>query len=70
MTIVGQLLNLHYSLQTIINLYQHRAALEQQALGYCAEHYPLGACTVYSNKEQQAIIICVSSAKFNPDNYW
>jgi len=45
-----------------------RRAFEKAAFEYIDEHYPHGATTVYGKDGQ--IIVCVSSARFNPHNYW
>jgi len=45
-----------------------RAAFEKHALQYASEHYPLGAATVYGKDGQ--IVVCISSARFNPSNFW
>jgi len=45
-----------------------RAAFEKEAFTYTAEHYPHGACTVYGKDGK--IILCISSARFNPHNFW
>lgn len=47
-----------------------RAAIEKQALQYVADHYPSGTATVYASKQENAILLCISSAKFNPSNFW
>ena len=47
-----------------------RQEMQNQAIGYCKEYYPLGATTVYSSRNDNSIIICISSAKYNPDNCW
>jgi len=49
-----------------------RQAFEKAAAAYCAEHYPNGVVGVYSSKEggNFVITICISSALFNPKNYW
>jgi len=47
-----------------------RAAFEKQALVYVAEHFPTGTTTVYSSKGENAIYVCISSAKLNPSNFW
>jgi capping protein alpha len=49
-----------------------RAAFDQAAAAYTAEHYQCGTSTVYGKKEggQNVITICLSSYKFNPTNYW
>jgi len=45
-----------------------RAAFEKEAFAYTAEHYPHGTTTVYGKDGK--IIICISSARFNPHNFW
>lgn len=45
-----------------------RAAFEKEAFTYCGEHYPHGTTTVYGKDGK--IIICISSARFNPHNFW
>ena len=47
-----------------------RLEMESQAMGYAKEYFPLGAATVYSSRNDNSIIICISSFKFNPDNCW
>lgn len=46
----------------------HRKAFEQAAQQYCAEHYMNGVCAVYGGKG--LVTICISSQKFNPNNFW
>jgi len=43
-----------------------RAAVEEQALAYAAEYYPLGAAGVFGSKEEgkTTITICMSASKF------
>jgi F-actin-capping protein subunit alpha len=50
----------------------HRKAFEGAAAQYVAEHYMNGASAVYGAKEggQSNLTICISSAKFNPNNFW
>jgi len=45
-----------------------RAAFEKEAFAYTAEHFPHGTTTVYGKDGK--IIICISSARFNPHNFW
>jgi hypothetical protein len=45
-----------------------RAAFEKAAFEYASQHYPHGTATVYGKDGQ--IIICISSSKFNPQNFW
>jgi len=45
-----------------------RAAFEKHALDYASQHYPNGTATVYGKDGK--VIICISSARFNPSNYW
>lgn len=46
----------------------YRAALEEEAFKYAAEHYVNGAATVYGT--QGKVIICIASEKFQPNNFW
>jgi len=50
----------------------YRAAFDDEAVKYVAEHYPHGATTVYSKKQgnQYKVIVAISSSKFNPGNFW
>jgi len=45
-----------------------RSAFEKHAFQYASEHYPNGATTVYGKDGQ--IIVCISSSRFNPTNFW
>jgi len=45
-----------------------RKAFEKQAFDYVSQHYPSGTTTVYAKDGQ--IIVAISSAKFNPHNFW
>jgi len=45
-----------------------RSAVEKSFVDYVSQHYPNGAGTVYGKEGQ--IIACISSAKFNPSNFW
>lgn len=45
-----------------------RGAFERQLFQYSAEHYPHGACTVYGKNGE--IVVCISSARFNSQNFW
>jgi len=45
-----------------------RSAFEKHAFEYVANHYPLGTTSVYGKDGH--IYICISSAKFNPSNFW
>jgi len=45
-----------------------RRAFEKAAFEYIEQHYPHGATTVYGKDGQ--VIICISSARFNPHNFW
>lgn len=49
-----------------------RAAFDDEAQKYVAENYPVGTTTVYGKRQgnQYKIIVCISSSKFNPTNYW
>lgn len=50
----------------------YRSAFDNAAHEYLQEHYINGGCTVYGGKQggQTNITICISSSKFNPNNYW
>jgi len=50
----------------------YRAAFDDAICHYVAEHYLNGTATVYGKKEGRnfLITICISSAKFNPNNFW
>jgi len=45
-----------------------RKAFEKAAMEYVSQHYPFGTTTIYGKEGQ--IIIAISSAKFNPHNFW
>jgi len=45
-----------------------RKACEKATIDYVSQHYPFGATTIYGKDGQ--IIIAISSAKFNPHNFW
>jgi len=45
-----------------------RQAFEKHSFTYASDHYPHGAATVYGKDGQ--IIVCISSARFNPQNFW
>jgi len=45
-----------------------RSAFERAAFDYVSQHYPHGTTTVYAKDGQ--IIVCISSARFNPQNFW
>jgi len=45
-----------------------RTAFEKHASEYVAQHYPHGTTSIYGKDGK--IVICISSAKFNPHNYW
>jgi len=50
----------------------YRSAFDAAAYEYLQEHYINGGVTVYGGKQggQTNITICISSSKFNPNNYW
>jgi len=50
------------------NIESLRSAFEKEAFNYVGEHYPHGTTTVYGKDGK--IIICISSARFNPHNFW
>jgi len=45
-----------------------RSAFEKEAFNYVGEHYPHGTTTVYGKDGK--VIVCISSARFNPHNFW
>jgi len=49
-----------------------RSAFDDEAVKYVSEHYPHGTATVYGKRQgnQYKVIVCISSSKFNPSNYW
>lgn len=49
-----------------------RAAIEAEAEKYAKQHYQHGSVTVYGKKEggKNVVTICLSSFKFNPNNFW
>eukprot|EP00010_Vexillifera_abyssalis_P005776 CAMPEP_0201551578 /NCGR_PEP_ID=MMETSP0173_2-20130828/7729_1 /ASSEMBLY_ACC=CAM_ASM_000268 /TAXON_ID=218659 /ORGANISM="Vexillifera sp., Strain DIVA3 564/2" /LENGTH=285 /DNA_ID=CAMNT_0047961869 /DNA_START=63 /DNA_END=920 /DNA_ORIENTATION=+ len=49
-----------------------RAAFDGAAQKYCDEHYMNGVVTTYGAKVSgnTNITVCLSSAKFNPNNFW
>jgi len=50
------------------NIESLRSAFEKESFTYVNEHYPHGTTTVYGKDGK--IIICISSARFNPHNFW
>jgi len=50
------------------NVESLRAAFEKESFNYVGEHYPHGSTTVYGKDGK--IIVCISSARFNPHNFW
>jgi capping protein alpha len=50
------------------NVESLRAAFEKEAFNYIGEFYPHGATGVYGKDGK--IIVCISSARFNPHNFW
>jgi len=48
-----------------------RASIDDAAQKYTEEHYANGGCTVYgSSSGGTTITICISSSRFNPNNFW
>jgi len=45
-----------------------RSAFEKEAFTYVSEHSPHGSTTVYGKEGK--IIVAISSARFNPHNFW
>jgi capping protein alpha len=50
------------------NIESLRAAFEKEAFNYVGEFYPHGSTTVYGKDGK--IIVAISSARFNPHNFW
>jgi len=50
----------------------YRSAIDAEMEKYCKEHYQTGSVTVYGKKAGggNTVSICLSSYKFNPNNYW
>eukprot|EP00033_Pygsuia_biforma_P000474 GCRY01000560.1.p1 GENE.GCRY01000560.1~~GCRY01000560.1.p1 ORF type:complete len:286 (-),score=54.03 GCRY01000560.1:222-1079(-) len=50
----------------------YRDALAKEVEEYADDHYPSGAGAVYgkTNDSNTELIVCLSSAKFNPGNFW
>jgi len=50
----------------------YRAAFDNAINTYVSEHYVNGASTIYVGKKGSEfnITICISSSKFNPNNFW
>eukprot|EP01115_Flamella_aegyptia_P008242 TRINITY_DN3412_c0_g1_i3.p1 TRINITY_DN3412_c0_g1~~TRINITY_DN3412_c0_g1_i3.p1 ORF type:complete len:223 (+),score=70.44 TRINITY_DN3412_c0_g1_i3:139-807(+) len=49
----------------------YRKAFDKCAQDYIASHYINGAATVYgSSQGGNTIRVCISSSKFNPNNFW
>lgn len=50
----------------------YRSAFDNAAYDYVQEHYINGGVTVYGGKQGGStnITICISSSKFNPNNFW
>jgi len=49
-----------------------RDAVDKAMQQYQADHYKTGATSVFGKQEggKNVIVVCVSSSKFNPRNYW
>eukprot|EP01087_Luapelamoeba_hula_P008563 TRINITY_DN214_c0_g1_i1.p1 TRINITY_DN214_c0_g1~~TRINITY_DN214_c0_g1_i1.p1 ORF type:complete len:292 (+),score=60.95 TRINITY_DN214_c0_g1_i1:278-1153(+) len=49
-----------------------RSSFDDSVQRYVAEHYQNGTSTVYAKKEggKTVVTVCISSAKFNPNNFW
>jgi len=49
-----------------------RSTFDDEAVKYVSEHYPHGTSTVYGKRQgnQYKVIVCISSSKFNPGNFW
>eukprot|EP00005_Dracoamoeba_jomungandri_P006766 CAMPEP_0174263312 /NCGR_PEP_ID=MMETSP0439-20130205/18129_1 /TAXON_ID=0 /ORGANISM="Stereomyxa ramosa, Strain Chinc5" /LENGTH=294 /DNA_ID=CAMNT_0015348599 /DNA_START=21 /DNA_END=905 /DNA_ORIENTATION=+ len=49
-----------------------RSAFDAAAQEYCSEHYQHGSCSVFGKSDGRGctITVCISSSKFNPNNFW
>jgi len=49
-----------------------RKAIEEASFNYISQHYQNGTTAVYSGKDggDFKVILCISSAKFSPQNFW
>lgn len=45
-----------------------RAAIDTEAQAYVANYYPHGTATTYGKDGK--VVVCISSARFNPNNFW
>lgn len=50
------------------NVENLRSAFEKEAFTYVGEHYPHGTTTIYGKDGK--VIVAISSARFNPHNFW
>eukprot|EP01104_Vermistella_antarctica_P012754 TRINITY_DN3750_c1_g1_i1.p1 TRINITY_DN3750_c1_g1~~TRINITY_DN3750_c1_g1_i1.p1 ORF type:complete len:298 (+),score=93.90 TRINITY_DN3750_c1_g1_i1:39-896(+) len=50
----------------------YRQAFDDAASQYAAEHFVHGTAAVYGSKKggNHSLTICISSSKFNPNNFW
>eukprot|EP01098_Paradermamoeba_levis_P000284 TRINITY_DN1028_c0_g1_i1.p1 TRINITY_DN1028_c0_g1~~TRINITY_DN1028_c0_g1_i1.p1 ORF type:complete len:313 (-),score=80.29 TRINITY_DN1028_c0_g1_i1:126-974(-) len=50
----------------------YRAQIDEAVNNYVQEYFQYGAHTVYGSKSgaQHVVTVCISSAKFNPSNFW
>lgn len=47
-----------------------RAAIDAAVNQYVSEHFPFGTGAAYSSRADNAIVVCIASARFNPTNFW
>eukprot|EP00013_Stygamoeba_regulata_P001125 CAMPEP_0177634562 /NCGR_PEP_ID=MMETSP0447-20121125/3434_1 /TAXON_ID=0 /ORGANISM="Stygamoeba regulata, Strain BSH-02190019" /LENGTH=286 /DNA_ID=CAMNT_0019136291 /DNA_START=118 /DNA_END=978 /DNA_ORIENTATION=+ len=50
-----------------------RSAIDDAVANYCSEHYENGTSAAYSSRESDGsfnVTVCLSSSKFNPNNFW
>lgn len=51
----------------------YRSAIGDSIANYCAEHYENGTSAAFSSRESDGsfnVTVCISSSKFNPNNFW
>lgn len=51
-------------------LEQVRQVVDKAVLSYVGDHYQQGVSSVVPVKNQDKLVICIASNKFNPSNFW
>lgn len=44
--------------------------MEKGVLQYVNDQYPFGTGGVFSNKAENCLYVCITSTRFNPQNFW